>query len=71
LDDALSQIGEQITSIISRALYFTTKSGGIWEILHHVCGAGAEKGCAHVLLTEAVRRNDPKLTAVCITFCAV
>ena len=28
------QIGERITSIISIAWYFTTKSGGIWKIRH-------------------------------------
>src|SRR5262245_41467189 len=36
------------------------------DILHHFCGASASKGCVHVLLTDAVRRNDAKLTAVCM-----
>ena len=34
-------------------------------ILHHFCGVGVQKRCAHVLLADAVRRNDAKLTAVC------
>ena len=34
--------------------------------MHPFCGAGASKGCAYVFLTDAVRRNDAKLTAVCI-----